>query len=81
MGLRSATTAYSMQVTAPVLVDNYQAVLELWDISPRLDPNQTNPLTMSFFDIVVVCFDINDEANLKPIVDKVRFRSEELGLE
>lgn len=63
-----------MQATAPVLIDNYQTVLELWDISPRLNPNQVNPLTMSYFDIVVICFDIEDEANLKPVGDKVRRR-------
>lgn len=60
-----------MQLTAPMEVDNYQATLELWDVASHLHPVQINPLKMSFFHAVVICFDIKDEANLQSVVDKV----------
>ncbi|ROV93013.1 hypothetical protein VPNG_09425 [Cytospora leucostoma] len=66
----SASNPYTMQLTAPMEVDNYQATLELWDVSSHLNPIQINPLKMSFFHAVVICFDIKDEANLKSVVDK-----------
>ncbi|KUI73560.1 Rho-related GTP-binding protein RhoE [Cytospora mali] len=61
---------YSAQMTQPMKVDNYQAILEGWDISAHLSPYQTNPLQLSYFDAIVICFDIKDEANLKSVVDK-----------
>ncbi|KAK7735237.1 hypothetical protein SLS53_007627 [Cytospora paraplurivora] len=66
----SASNPYTMQLTAPMEVDNYQATLELWDVSSHLNPIQINPLKMSFFHAVIICFDIKDEANLKSVVDK-----------
>lgn len=63
---------YTKQFTGPVDIDDYSAILETWDVSAHLTPFQTNPLTLSYFDAIVICFDIKDEANLKSVVDKVR---------
>lgn len=68
-------------MAGPLDVDNYLVNLESWDISAHLTVFQTNPLTLSYFDATVICFDVTDEANLQSVVDKVRFpHSQQLNI-
>lgn len=66
---------YTRHMAGPMDVDNYEVVLEAWDVSAHLTVFQTNPLTLSYFDATVICFDVTDEANLESVADKVRFHT------
>ncbi|KAF3765505.1 hypothetical protein M406DRAFT_78309, partial [Cryphonectria parasitica EP155] len=70
------TDGYSVE-TINHTVDNQETVLEAWDVSSQCDTrcafeNSVRPLLMTFFDAVVICFDIGDETTLEAVMQKWR---------
>lgn len=54
-----------------VEIDNYRAIMEVWDLPHLIGPNQSSGLNMAYFDAIIICFSIEDEKNLNSVVSKV----------
>lgn len=46
-------------------VDGHQIILEAWDIPGALPADQDHPLRQTFFDVVMICFAIDNVENVE----------------
>lgn len=59
---------FCVKLTGVLTVDDYKARTEIWDIAHQNVKNdQKHPLSMTSFDVVIICVDIGDERNLKSV--------------
>lgn len=59
---------FRVKLTGVLTVDDYKARTEIWDIAHQnVTSGQAHPLSMTSFDVVVICVDIGDERNLKSV--------------
>lgn len=65
-----------MQLTGPLIVDNFTARADIWDIAHRnVQTGQKHPLSMAKYDVVVICFDIADQRNLESVAKVITLES------
>lgn len=62
--------------TTNVVLDGVPIALETWDVSSQCDEkeaygNSIRPLLATFYDVVILCYDVSDESTLKAVKTKV----------
>lgn len=59
---------FCVKLTGALTIDDYKARTEIWDIAHQnVACGQAHPLSMTSFDVVIICVDIGDERNLKSV--------------
>lgn len=61
-----------------LVLDGVPVVLETWDVSSQCNEseaygNSIRPLMATFYDVVILCYDVSDETTLKAVENKVHF--------
>jgi hypothetical protein len=48
-------------------------VLEIWDIPGEINPEHTSPLMGTFFHAACICFSLDNDSNIKNVINRVSF--------
>lgn len=76
--LHQVANGYTVETTNIVL-DGVPIAIETWDVSSQCNENEiygnsVRPLLATFYDMVILCYDVSDEATLKAVKNKVMLR-------
>jgi hypothetical protein len=73
----ASTPSFAIQNTGFEMAEGYKADIELWDIAGSLTDVQANPLAMTYFQAVFICYGVEFDRNVASVTDMVRLRPRE----
>lgn len=71
--------------TTNIVLDGVPVALETWDVSSQCEENEiygnsVRPLLATFYDVVILCYDVSNESTLKAVKAKVCYAPPETSV-